>query len=47
MTNTRRTAYRKIIEKFGPISPFINIVEAEERHVAALLSLFDRCGLPR
>jgi hypothetical protein len=28
------------------IRPFINIVEAEERHVAALLSLFDRDGFP-
>lgn len=41
-----RATYRKVIEKFGPIRPFINIVEAEERHVAALLTLFDRYGLP-
>jgi len=39
-------AYRKVIEKFGPIRPFVNIVEAEARHAAALLSLFERYGIP-
>ncbi|WP_434150845.1 ferritin-like domain-containing protein [Methylocaldum gracile subsp. desertum] len=39
-------AYRKVIEKFGPIRPFVNIVEAEARHAAALLSLFERYGVP-
>jgi hypothetical protein len=41
-----RATYRKVIETRGPIRPFINMVEAEERHVAALLSLFGRYGLP-
>lgn len=41
-----RAAYRKVIEKFGPIRPFVNIVEAEARHAAALLSLFERFGIP-
>ncbi|MEQ8734446.1 MAG: DUF2202 domain-containing protein [Rhodospirillaceae bacterium] len=40
-----RATYRKVIEKFGPIRPFINIVEAENRHVNALLRLFDRFGV--
>lgn len=37
--------YRKVIEAFGPVRPFINIVEAEERHVAALLRQFERLGI--
>ncbi len=35
-----RATYRKVIERFGPVRPFVNIVEAEERHVAALLAQF-------
>jgi len=41
-----RATYRKVIEKFGSVRPFVNIVEAEERHVAALLSLFGHYGIP-
>jgi len=37
-----RATYRKVIETFGPVRPFINIVEAEDRHVHALLELFQR-----
>ena len=40
-----RATYRKVIEKFGEIRPFINIVEAEERHARALLRQFERLGL--
>lgn len=40
-----RATYNKVIEKFGPIRPFINIVEAEGRHAAALLRQFKRLGL--
>jgi len=40
-----RATYRKIIEAFGPIRPFVNIVEAEDRHAAALLRQFERLGL--
>jgi len=32
----------KLIERFGPVRPFVNIVEAENRHVAALLRQFAR-----
>jgi hypothetical protein len=35
-----RAAYKAVIGKFGEIRPFINIVEAEGRHVEALLPLF-------
>jgi len=40
-----RATYRKVIERFGPVWPFANIVEAENRHVAALLAQFDRLGV--
>lgn len=39
-----RATYRKVIERFGPVRPFVNIVEAEDRHVAALLAQFRRLG---
>jgi len=34
--------YRRVIADFGPVRPFINIVEAEARHIAALLALFTK-----
>lgn len=37
--------YKKVIDKFGPIRPFINIVEAEGRHAQALLRQFERLGV--
>ncbi|GER08689.1 hypothetical protein GCM10007972_26700 [Iodidimonas muriae] len=40
-----RATYRKVIETFGPIRPFINIVDAEDRHASALLRQFERLGL--
>jgi rubrerythrin len=40
-----RATYRKVIEVFGPVRPFVNIVEAEERHTRALLRQFDRLGV--
>ncbi|MGJ0452977.1 MAG: ferritin-like domain-containing protein [Methylocystis sp.] len=39
-----RATYRKVIERFGPVRPFVNIVEAEDRHVAAFLAQFRRLG---
>lgn len=39
-----RATYRKVIDRFGPVRPFVNIAEAENRHVAALLAQFDRLG---
>jgi hypothetical protein len=41
-----RATYRAIIQTFGPVRPFVNIVEAEERHIQALLPLFARYGIP-
>jgi len=37
-----RATYRHVIEKFGEVRPFINIMEAESRHVKALLPLFNK-----
>jgi hypothetical protein len=41
-----RATYRLILNKFGAIRPFINIVESEERHIQALLPLFWKYGIP-
>jgi len=40
-----RAMYRLVISKFGEIRPFINIIEAESRHIQALLPLFDKYGI--
>jgi hypothetical protein len=40
-----RATYRKVIERFGPVRPFVKIVEAEKRHIAALLRQFERFGV--
>ncbi|MGQ9872388.1 hypothetical protein [Leptodesmis sp.] len=32
-----RATYRLILGKFGPIRPFVNIVESEKRHAALVL----------
>ncbi len=40
-----RATYRKVIEKFGPVRPFVNIIAAEERHAGALIALFERFGV--
>jgi len=38
--------YDQVMLDFGPALPFVNIVEAEARHIAALLTLFERYSLP-
>ncbi len=40
-----RATYRRVLEKFGEVRPFSNIVEAEQRHIDALLVLFTEYGL--
>ncbi|RLE17208.1 MAG: DUF2202 domain-containing protein [Actinobacteria bacterium] len=40
-----RATYRLVIKKFGEIRPFINIAEAEGRHIEALLPLFANYGV--
>jgi hypothetical protein len=38
--------YRQVIDDFGAVLPFANIVESEERHIAALTELMQRYGVP-
>ncbi|MGB8273964.1 MAG: DUF2202 domain-containing protein [Alphaproteobacteria bacterium] len=38
--------YSQVISDFGPVRPFVNIREAEGRHIAALQRLFNRHGVP-
>jgi len=40
-----RALYSKVIEKFGEVRPFINIVEAEKTHIQALLPLFEKYSI--
>lgn len=40
-----RAFYQKVVDFFGPVKPFINIVEAEKQHIAALLPLFYHYGV--
>ena len=40
-----RATYRAVINKFGEIRPFINIVAAEGRHIDALLPLFAKYNI--
>ncbi len=41
-----RATYRAVIDRFGPVRPFVNIVEAEQRHIDALLPLYEKYGVP-
>ena len=36
--------YAAVIEKFGPVRPFVNIISAERRHAAAVENQMDRLG---
>ncbi len=40
-----RATYQLVISRFGEIRPFINIVEAEGRHIDALLPLFEKYAI--
>lgn len=41
-----RATYRAIIEQFGPVRPFVNILAAEDRHIQALTPLFVKYYIP-
>tara|TARA_R110001592_G_scaffold357416_1_gene660553 strand:- start:113219 stop:113713 length:495 start_codon:yes stop_codon:yes gene_type:complete len=41
-----RDTYRKIINTFGAVRPFVNIVEAEQRHIEFLLPLYQKYSIP-
>jgi len=38
--------YGAVIEKFGPVRPFVRIIEAERRHAAAVERQMERLGIP-
>ncbi len=40
-----RATYAQVLVDFGDVRPFSNIVEAEQRHIDALVGLFARHGL--
>lgn len=39
-------AYNQVIADFGEVPPFVNIRDAEARHIEALLALYKHYGLP-
>jgi hypothetical protein len=41
-----RAIYRKVIGRFGTVRPFVNIVEAENQHIAELLRQFQGFHAP-
>ena len=41
-----RATYAAVIERFGAVRPFVNIVAAEDRHARALERLLAKDGLP-
>ena len=41
-----RDTYQRIIDTFGPVRPFINIVEAEQTHIELLLPLYEQYAVP-
>ena len=37
--------YQAVIEDLGPVAPFVNIAKAEQKHIDALVRLYDKYGL--
>ncbi|MFC2162854.1 DUF2202 domain-containing protein [Candidatus Altiarchaeota archaeon] len=40
-----RATYEQVIKDFGEERPFVNIITAEERHIAELMELYEKYGL--
>ena len=40
-----RAVYRAVLDAYGDVRPFVNIVESEERHIQALRRLCERYGV--
>ncbi len=40
-----RALYKKVLDKFGDVRPFSNIIKAEEQHIAELKPLFEQYGV--
>lgn len=41
-----RAFYKAVIEKFGPVPPFTNIVQAENNHINLWVNLFAKYNIP-
>lgn len=39
-----RATYAAVIDRFGPVRPFVNIIQSEQRHINALQMLLRRRG---
>ena len=40
-----RATYQKVMDTFGKVRPFSNIIKAEEHHIEELLPLFEKYGV--
>jgi hypothetical protein len=40
-----RAIYQKVIDKFGAVRPFSNIIKAEETHIGEMKPLFKKYGI--
>lgn len=40
-----KALYQKVIEQFGDVRPFSNIIQAEQHHIEELLPLFKKYGI--
>lgn len=38
--------YQAVLSRFGEVRPFVNIAQAEQRHIDALLGIYARYGIP-
>jgi hypothetical protein len=41
-----QATYQAVLDRFGQVMPFRNIIRAEQRHEAMLLPLFEKYGVP-
>lgn len=41
-----KARYENVIDDFGEVRPFSNIVHAEQRHIDALIGLYEKYGVP-
>lgn len=40
-----KAVYTKVLQAFGAVLPFVDIVQSEERHISELLALFSKYGV--
>lgn len=43
---TAKATYQKVLDTFGDVRPFSNIINAEQTHINLLLPLFEKYGVP-